>query len=217
MANKSTEMSKIRQAIKLHCKGESKLFISKQLEISRNTVKKYISLYHLYGLTFEDMNTKTDAELDLLFSGSSAEYINPKLQVLYDLFPEIHKALKKRTITKMQLWEKYIKEHPDGYKSSQFCEHYNVWAKRVNPVMHMEHKAGDKMYVDYSGDKLQIVNPETGEIQEVEFFVAILGASQYTYAECTMSQQKCDFINSLQNAIHFYRKGVLCDNQPKKF
>lgn len=204
MANKMTEMSKIRQAIKLHCKGESKLFISKQLELSRNTVKKYISLYHLYGLSFEDINTKSDAELDALFSGSSPETINSRLQTLYDLFPHMHKALKKRSVTKMQMWEEYIKKYPDGYRSTQFCEHYNVWAKRVNPVMHMEHKAGDKMYVDYSGDKLQIVDSDTGEIKTVEFFVAILGASQYTYAECSLTQQKHDFIGSLQNAMHFY-------------
>ncbi len=71
MANKLTEMSKIRQAIKLYCKGESKMFISNQLELSRNTVKKYISLYQLYGLSFEDMRSKSDAELDVLFSGGS--------------------------------------------------------------------------------------------------------------------------------------------------
>lgn len=215
MANKVIEMSKIRQAIKLHCKGESKLFISKHLELSRNTVKKYISLYHLYGLSFDDMNLKTDAELDVLFSGSSPEHINPKLQTLYDYFPEMHKALKKRCITKQQMWEKYILQHPDGYRSSQFCEHYSVWSKRVNPVMHMEHKAGDKMYVDYSGDKLQIIDKETGEIKDVEFFVAILGASQYTFAEATMTQQKHDFINSLQNAIIFYEgvpRAIVPDN-----
>lgn len=215
MANKVIEMSKIRQAIKLHCKGESKLFISKHLELSRNTVKKYISLYHLYGLSFENMNTKTDAELDVLFSGGSPEHINPKLQTLYDFFPEMHKALKRRSVTKLQMWEKYLQKHPDGYKSSQFCEHYSIWSKRVNPVMHMEHKSGDKMYVDYSGDKLQIIDKQTGEIQEVEFFVAILGASQYTYAEATMTQQKRDFINSVQNAMQFYGgvpRGIVPDN-----
>jgi transposase len=204
MANKITEMSKIRQAIKLYCKGESKLFISKHLELSRNTVKKYISLYEVYGLSFEDMNSKTDAELDVLFSGGSPEHLSPKLQQLYDLFPQVHKALKKPSVTKMQLWEDYITKHPEGYRSSQFCHHYNVWAKRMNPVMHMEHKAGDKMYVDYSGDKLQIIDRPSGEIQELEFFVAILGASQYTFAECSFTQQTHDFINSLQNALSFY-------------
>lgn len=204
MANKPTEMSKIRQVIKLHHKGESKLFISKHLNLSRNTVKKYITLYELYGLGFEELEKKTDAELNDLFSGGSPEQINPRLQALYDFFPQMHKAMKKKNVTKAQMWNKYLEMHPDGYKSSSFCEYYNTWAKRVNPVMHMEHKAGDKMFVDYAGDKLQIIDTETGEVQETEFFVAILGASQYTYAEATMTQQKHDFIGSLQNAMFFY-------------
>ncbi len=204
MANKITEMSKIRQAIKLHCKGESKMFISKYLNISRNTVKKYLSLFQLYGLNLETLNTKTDAELDVLFSGTSIEYIPAKTQELYDFFPQMQKALKKPYVTKMQLWQEYIKLHPEGYKRSQFCELYNRWSKRSSGVMHMDHKAGDKMFVDYSGDKPQIIDPLTGEIQKVEFFVAILGASQYTYAECSRTQQTQDFVNSVQNALHFY-------------
>ena len=88
------------------------------------------------------------------------------------------------------MWDEYILLNPDGYRSSQFCYHYKIWGKRVNPVMHMNHKAGDKMYVDYAGKTLSIVDKDTGEIKEVQFFAAILGASQYTYTEAFMSQQK---------------------------
>ncbi len=70
--------------------------------------------------------------------------------------------------------------------------------------MHIQHKAGDKMYVDYAGKKLNLVDKETGEVKQVEFFVAILGSSQHTYAEATMSQGKQDFITSVENALHFY-------------
>lgn len=70
--------------------------------------------------------------------------------------------------------------------------------------MHMNHKSGDKMYVDYAGKKLTIIDKETGELKDVEFFVAILGASQFTYAEASLSQQKEDFVNSVENALHFF-------------
>ncbi|MFE3846666.1 hypothetical protein ACFX5D_01630 [Flavobacterium sp. LB3P45] len=74
------------------------------------------------------------------------------------------------------MWKQYIAVNPDGYRSSQFDHHYKTWGKRVNPVMLMNHKAGDKMYVDYAGKTRSIIDKDTGEIKEVQFSVAILGA-----------------------------------------
>jgi transposase len=102
------------------------------------------------------------------------------------------------------MWKEYILKHPDGVRRSQFNEHYNRWCKKVNPVMHISHKAGDKLYVDYAGKTLQVVDKESGEVSQVQFFVAILGSSQYTYAEATSSQVKEDFISSVENALHFF-------------
>jgi len=102
------------------------------------------------------------------------------------------------------MWEEYISRHPEGIRRSQFNEHYNKWCRKVNPVMHINHKAGDKMYVDYAGKTLQIADIESGEVIQVQFFVAILGSSQYTYAEATLSQGKEDFISSVENALHFF-------------
>ncbi|UFH35756.1 IS21 family transposase [Flavobacterium acetivorans] len=204
MANKITDMSKIRKVIKFYCEGKSKLFISSYLSLSRNTVKKYISLFEVLGLNFELIDRKTDAELELLFSQTTVESISPKLQILYDFFPKMERELKKVGVTVQHMWEQYIAVNPDGYRSSQFAHHYKVWGKRVNPVMHMNHKTGDKMYVDYAGKTLSIIDKDTGEIKEVQFFVAILGASQYTYAEASMSQQKEDFVTSVENAMRFF-------------
>ena len=86
MANKVTDMSKIRKVIKFHCNGKSKLFISNYLSLSRNTVKKYISLFELLGLSFEAIDAKTDAELEVLFSQNTVETIDPRLQKLHDFF-----------------------------------------------------------------------------------------------------------------------------------
>jgi transposase len=204
MANKITDMSKIRKVIKFHCNGKSKLFISNYLSLSRNTVKKYISLFEVLGLSLEVIKEKTDAELETLFSQTTVETISPKLQTLYNFFPQMERELKKVGVTVQHMWEQYIIANPDGFQSSQFRFHYKKWGNRVNPVMHMNHKAGDKMYVDYAGKTLSIIDKDTGEIKDIQFFVAILGASQYTYAEASMSQQKEDFVTSVENAMRFF-------------
>jgi hypothetical protein len=95
MANKITDMSKIRKVIKFYSNGKSKLFISSYLSLSRNTVKKYISLYEILGLNLDAINAKTDAELELLFSNTTVQSISPKLQSLYDFFPRWNVSLRR--------------------------------------------------------------------------------------------------------------------------
>lgn len=197
-------MNKVRKVIQLYERGKSKLFISKYLSLSRNTVKKYLSLYQVLGLDLESVDKRTDAELESLFVHNAEVQLSDRLKKLYAFFPYMERQLKKTGVTRLSLWEEYIALHPDGYRSSQFGEHYNRWSKKLSPVMHMTHKVGDKMYVDYAGKKLEVVDKSTGEVKEVQFFVAILGASQYTYAEASPSQQKRDFIASIENALHYY-------------
>jgi hypothetical protein len=142
-------MSKVRKVIQLYQQKRGKQFISKYLSVSRNTVKKYIALYQLLNLSIDDINQKSDAELEALFSNNITQTLSPKLKAVYDFFPYMERELKKTGITKwVAMWEEYYKKHPGGLKSSQFCEHYKRWSKRVNPVMHMNHKAGDKMFID---------------------------------------------------------------------
>ena len=99
MANTLTDMSKIRKVIKLYSKGNSKLFISTYLSLSRNTVKKYISLFEVSGKTIEEILAKSDSELELLFSQGKEDAVSPKLQVLYDYFPKMERDLKKVGVT----------------------------------------------------------------------------------------------------------------------
>jgi transposase len=204
MANKTIVMSKLRRLIQLYSQGKSKLFISKYLELSRNTVDKYTLPYRLLDLSLEEIDKLTDTDLDKLFFVQLPEDLPARHKALYAFFPYMEKELKKTGVTRQLMWEEYISKYPDGIKRSQFSEHYNRWCKKVNPVMHVNHKAGDKMYVDYAGKTLQIVDKESGEVQQVQFFVAILGSSQYTYGEATMSQGKEDFITSVENALYFY-------------
>lgn len=119
-------------------------------------------------------------------------------------FPKMEKELKKRGVTRQILWEQYLSIHPDGFKRSQFNYHYQQWLKRSKPVMHIEHIAGDKMYIDFAGEKLHLVNKDTGEISDVEVFISVLGASQLTYVEGILSQKKEDFITSCVHTLDYY-------------
>ena len=116
----------------------------------------------------------------------------------------MQKALTRPGVTLQKLWEEYIAEYPDGYRSTQFSIHYKRWTGHSGVSMHVEHKAGDKMEVDYAGKKLHIIDKKTGEIRPMEVFVSILGASQFIYVEATESQGQEYFITSCENALEFY-------------
>lgn len=204
MSNHTISMSKIRQILRLHTQGCSKLQISVQAGISRNTLKKYLHEFEQSGLSFVEINELSDKDLEDLFVKPEEKPLNPKLALLFSLFPAIDKELKRKGVTRHLLWEEYKRKYPDGLGRSQFKHYFAQWKAQVSPTMHMEHKAGDKLYVDFAGNKLSIVDKQTGEVQEVEVFVAILGASQLTYVEAVMSQQKEDFIAACEGALHYY-------------
>lgn len=200
-------MSKVRNIIRLYTEGVSKKSIGERTGLPRNSVKKYIRLFLASGKTPEEIERLSDTQLEQLFLEMTPRHHiedDPKYQGLEAFFPVMEKALKHRENTKEKLWQQYIGQHPDGYRLSQFKRYYLLWLKVRNPVMHIEHKAGEKMYVDYAGEKLHIINPETGAVKEAEVFVAVLGASQLTYVEASYSQQKEDFIKSCENALHYF-------------
>ena len=196
-------MIKIRQILRLQSQGLSKLQIAAQTGIARNTLKKYIKEFTSSGLSFEEINELSDKELEDLFVKPEDRPLNERLQILFSLFPAIEKELKRKGVTRQLLWKEYKTNHSDGVGLSQFKHYFSQWKAQVNPTMHMEHKAGDKLYVDFAGDKLEIINEQTGELKPVEVFVAILGASQLTYVEAVMTQQKEDFIFACENALHY--------------
>lgn len=217
MANKLISMSKIRNILKLHAQGIGKLTISNQLRASRNTVKRYIHLYTVLGLSIDEVMSMSDTELDQLFSKTELPSTIEKQQLedLYNFFPHMTKELRRKGVTRKLMWEEYIQQYPDGYRTSQFHIYYNRWLHRVEPGMRIEHKAGEKMFVDYAGSKLQIVDKITGEIRDVEVFVSVLCASQLLYVEAVMSQCKEDFIMGCEHALQYYGgspKIIVSDN-----
>ncbi|MEI6853680.1 MAG: IS21 family transposase [Bacteroidota bacterium] len=206
MANKNIEMSKLRQVLKLsasHHQGSRT--ISDVTGLSRTTIRKYIMQYRALKIPWDELSMLSDKDLHDLF------HIDPALpepsereKELYAFFPQVEKRMKQPGMTLHILWKEYSDKNSDAFQSTGFYKHYRIWKGRSHPSMHMVHKAGDKMFVDFTGKKLEVIDVSTGEINTVEVFVAILGASQLTYVQAVESQDITDFILCCENALHFF-------------
>lgn len=111
-------------------------------------------------------------------------------------WPYVQKELKKKSVTLMVLWLEYKQSHPEGYQYTQFCNHYNVWAKTLDVVFHNNHVAGEKVFIDYAGQTIAIWDSATGESRQAQIFLGVLGASSYTYSEATWTQTIPDWLAS---------------------
>jgi len=118
-------------------------------------------------------------------------------------WPDIHRELRRKGVTLNLLWHEYRAAHPEGYGYSWFCGQYRAWAGKVDVVMRQEHRAGEKLFVDYAGHTAEVVDRHTGEVRQAQVFVAVLGASSYTYAEATWTQGLPDWIGSHVRAFQF--------------
>lgn len=149
------------------------------------------------GVTWEAAQSLSDVALEeRLYGPRDASAARPMPDCEY-----LHAERKKPGVTLELLHLEYLERHPGGYRYTQFCERYREWLKRRGLTMRQEHLAGEKLFVDYAGKKPRIVDPATGEAIEVELFVAVLGASNYTYAEATLTQRGPDFIASHVRAL----------------
>ena len=208
-------MNTLKTIIRLYTSGYSKAAISRQLGISRNTVQRYTDRFDRLKTTAEDLFDKSDKELHDLFQGMDEKQDSPRRQVLNTFFKYMEKELKKPGVTRQLMWEEYIRLHPQGYRRSQFSHLFRRYRGRTQPSFRVEHKAGDKMYVDYSGKKHPYVDRDTGQLLNAEVFVAILGASQYIYVQACASQKMADFIDCVQGALEFYQgvpQAIVPDN-----
>lgn len=204
MSNKPIQMQKLRQIIRLYCQGTGLKTIHSMVGTSRNTIKKYIRILNDLGLSYEEFSTKSDAELSSLFTAIPGPAVDNRRQgELEAMMPELLKKLQKKGVTREMLHKEYLAEHPDGYARSRFNNYINIHGHLSRPVMHIDHKAGDKMYVDFAGSKLQITEAD-GTKRDVEVLVAILGCSQLTYVEAVDSQKKEDFIKACENSLHYF-------------
>ena len=204
MANKTTSMSKVRQIIKLYSQRMGKKKIAMRLGMSKHTVKLYVELFHKLKIPWDELSKVTDFELNKLFNPPQETLLNESLQQLHGFFPIIEKQLSRRGMTVSRQYQEYKLLYPGGYKETSFYLYYNKWKKKINPSMHIEHKVGDKIYVDFAGATLPYVDTDTGEIKKAQVFVAILGWSQYAYVEAMQNQTIEEFIAACENALRYF-------------
>ena len=196
-------MRKIRETLRLHFDGGlGQRPIARCLNISRTTVGDYLRRAKAASLGWPLPEALTDQQLYALLFPAAVPVV-PAARQLPD-FTTIHTELKRKGMTLMLLWEEYLSDYPQGYRYSQFCELYRQWAGKLKLSMRQNHKAGEKLFVDYAGQTLPIVDPQTGEIHEVQVFVAVLGASSYTFAEATRTQGLEDWLGSHTRAFGFF-------------
>jgi len=202
MARRRIGMKALRQVIELHEKTHfSRRQISVAAGVSRPTVAAYIAAYDRSGLSWDDFSKLTDIQAIERLSEPKDE-TDTRHAAALSFFPSMLTELLRVGVTRDVLWGEYKAKHPDGYEYSQFCHHFRTWCRSETEVtLIMEHKAGERMYVDFSGAKRRY--RENGVEHEAEIFVAILGASQYTYVEALRSQKKEDFIIANRNALLF--------------
>ena len=188
-------MRKIKEVLRLKwARGMSNRKIATSSGIGRPTVSEYLRRATEAGLTWPLPADLDDACLERLLFPPPPDL--PAQERGIPDWAHIHGELKHKGVTLFLLWQEYRQAHRDGYQYSWFCEHYRAWQGKLDVVMRQNHRAGEKLFVDYAGHTVPIIDRSTGEIRQAQIFVAVLGASNYTYADATWSQSLPDWIGS---------------------
>ena len=197
-------MRKIKDILRLrHEAGLPYRGIANALNIGYGTVVDYLNRAEHAGLAWPLPEGMLERDLGrLLFPTQTAtgqrRFAEPD-------FPTVCQELKRKGVTKLLLWQEYRQRHPDdGYCYAQFCHRYKVWLGCQQRSMRQVHRAGEKLFVDYCGPTMTLVNPDTGEFREAQVFVAVLGASNYTFACASWSQKQADWLNAHVKAFEFF-------------
>ncbi len=197
-------MRKIKEVLRLHFEsGLSERQISNICVLGKGTVRRFLKRAERAGLSWPLPPGVDDAALEKqLFPPPPSPAAGQRPQPDY---ATIHKELKGPNVTLQLLWEEYKQQHPDGYSYSRLSELYSEWSKRLDLVLRQEHRAGEKMFVDHAGQTVAIIDRLTGELREAYVFVAVLGASNYTYAGATWTRGLRDWISSHVRAFEFFQ------------
>jgi len=201
MANNRLSMRKITEALRLHHEcGRTQREISRAIGASPTTVGDYLRRAKAAGLSYPLPPGLDEPALELrLFPPVvPSDVVRPEPDLVW-----MHKEMRKKSVTLELLWQEYKADHPDGYQYSWFCERYRQWVGKLSVTMRQTHTPGEKLFVDYAGQTLPIIDGLTGEIRRAQLFVAVLGASNYTFAEATWTQQLPDWIGSHVRTFEF--------------
>ena len=210
MPRRRIPVRKIKEALRLKFScGLADRQVARSLGVARSTAAEYFRRFSASGLPYPLPEEVDDAVLSTRLFPHTSSLPPPLSRPLPD-FPNLNRELRTKGVTLMLLWEEYRQEHPDGYQYSRFCDHYRLWLSRRDLVLRQEYKAGQKMFVDYAGSTVPIVvDRATGEMEEAQIFVCVLGASNYTYSEATWTQTLPDWIASHVRAFGYI--GGSCD------
>jgi transposase len=194
-------MRKTREILRQKwCLGRSHREVARSLGKGLGTISATVQRAEAAGLDWESVAALSDEALDARMYGTPA---GGHRRALPD-FAVVHAEHKRPGVTLELLHLEYREQHPDGYQYTQFCDYYRHWLGRRRLSMRQLHRSGEKMFVDYAGQRPQIVDRLTGEVTPVELFVAVLGASSFTYAEATATQRVPDFLASHVRAFEFF-------------
>lgn len=205
MANRRLPVRKIKEILRLkHACGFSKREIAQSCNVPRSTVGDYLMRARAACLDWSEASGLSDAQIESrLFP---TEHLHSSVKRPAPDCDHIHRELRshsKLNLTLTQLWLEYKEQHPNGYQYTQFCEHYRRWLGDLDYCMRVDHKAGEKLFIDYC-DGISIVDPVSGEKKATQMFVAVWGASNYTYAEASFSQSLPDWIASHIRAFNYF-------------
>ena len=194
-------MRRVREVLRLGFGGISKHEIARRTGLAASTVRETIARFNASGLGWPLADTVNDSELEAtLYKGAGTKQ-GHRRHAEPD-WAGIHRELRRKHVTLSILWEEYIERQPDGYRYSRFCELYRAWEGKLSVTMRQAHAGGDKLFVDYAGDTAAVVIDRlTGEIREAQIFVAVMGASSFTYAEATWTQGLADWIGAHARAL----------------
>src|SRR6516162_3669432 len=206
-------MRKVREVLRLrHALSLSYREISEALGVGKTAAGEIVRRAEVVGLTWPLPQLFDDGELERRLFTAPGE-AQPERSA--PDWAKLHEELKRRSVTLVLLWQEYRAEHPDGYGYSRFCDLYGEWRRSVSATMRQTHAAGEKLFVDFAGDTVAVIDPLTGDIRAAHIFVAALGASNFTYAEGRWSEGLPDWISAHVNtlaAIGGVPRAVVCDN-----
>ena len=194
-------MRHVREVLRLGSAGVSKHEIARRMGLAPSTVRETLKRFAAAGLTWPLPDDVTDVTLEGLLYKNAGTKQGHRRQDEPD-WAMVHRDLKRKHVTLSILWDEYIEQHPDGYRYSRFCDLYRSWEGKLSVTMRQAHAGGEKLFVDYACDRAPVVIDRlTGEIREAWIFVAVLGASNFTYAEATWTQGLADWIGAHTRAL----------------
>jgi transposase len=201
MPKKRVSMRKIREVLRLtHEHKLSVRQVSRATGVGKTAVGEFVARAGVIGITWPIPEEISDAELEArLFTPPG---FHASTRPVPD-WAKVHEELKRRGVTLMTLWEEYHGATSSGHGYSRYCQIYREWKRCLTATMRQTHLAGDKLFVDWAGDKVPIIDQLTGEVHEASIFVAVMGASSYTYCEARWTETLPDWIGAHVNGLHF--------------